>query len=537
MTSYENPIKAISIMTDEEMKLQREQNLNDILLSESTKKVIVAGPGTGKTFTFGKILDIVDGNALVLSFLGNLVSDLEKDLGDRATVRTFHAYCRGRLHHMSVDGITRNTDYFPSFSRIIDSDLQVIRERTEGVSAEKAFMYLDDSLGVISDSIQIGNYYDAVGHTDSVYRVYDAFKNDTRLIPTYVQILVDEYQDFSFLETSLIDLLSTASPTLIAGDDDQALYGFRHASADYLRELVTRDEYERFCLPFCTRCTQVLVNATHTVVSKAQGMGLLQSRLDKEYICYLPEKRDTSDLYPKIRHARCTVERNNAPYMCKFVAQEISKITAADIELSKEKGNPTVLIIAPSQFGRRIFNHLNENGVPNVERRVREKSDVEIIEGYKRLVGNESSRLGWRILLYHTQPPGTEDLIRNALQSNMDLVDLISDDFKSLHLSVVAILRQFVDGNSLTDDEQDKLIAAIGLPLEVLRIKLGLEEEASESSMVEDAARIVITTMSGAKGLQAEHVFVVGMNEGHFPKVNSAPTEDEVCQLGLDPVW
>jgi superfamily I DNA/RNA helicase len=37
------------------------------------------------------------------------------------------------------------------------------------------------------------------------------------------------------------------------------------------------------------------------------------------------------------------------------------------------------------------------------------------------------------------------------------------------------------------------------------------------------------TTLEGAKGLQAEHVFVVGMNEKHFPRSNKAPTDHEVC--------
>jgi len=35
----------------------------------------------------------------------------------------------------------------------------------------------------------------------------------------------------------------------------------------------------------------------------------------------------------------------------------------------------------------------------------------------------------------------------------------------------------------------------------------------------------------GAKGLQASHVYIVGVNESHFPAENNAPNEAEVCQL------
>jgi hypothetical protein len=41
-------------------------------------------------------------------------------------------------------------------------------------------------------------------------------------VPSYNQVLVDEFQDFNQLEVSLIDLLAGKSPILLAGDDDQA---------------------------------------------------------------------------------------------------------------------------------------------------------------------------------------------------------------------------------------------------------------------------------------------------------------------------
>ena len=40
---------------------------------------------------------------------------------------------------------------------------------------------------------------------------------------------------------------------------------------------------------------------------------------------------------------------------------------------------------------------------------------------------------------------------------------------------------------------------------------------------------ILFTSLVGAKGLSAEHVFIVGMNEGHFPRKAGTITDDEVC--------
>jgi superfamily I DNA/RNA helicase len=42
---------------------------------------------------------------------------------------------------------------------------------------------------------------------------------------------------------------------------------------------------------------------------------------------------------------------------------------------------------------------------------------------------------------------------------------------------------------------------------------------------------ILWTTLKGAKGLSAEHVFVVGLMNGHFPDRGTAPSDEEICEL------
>lgn len=62
-----------------------EQELKDatqqILDSESQRKLVVAGPGTGKTFLFRKLLEQASGerdDRLVLTFINNLKDDLDR---------------------------------------------------------------------------------------------------------------------------------------------------------------------------------------------------------------------------------------------------------------------------------------------------------------------------------------------------------------------------------------------------------------------------------------------------------------------------
>jgi hypothetical protein len=169
-------------------------------------------------------------------------------------------------------------------------------------------------------------------------------------IPSYPLIVVDEYQDFSLLETSFLALLATKSKVLIAGDDDQALYDFKNASSRYIRELYANDDYENFDLPYCSRCTAVIVDAVNDVVAAAKANGNLEGRLDKPFECYLPGKQTESEEHPKIIYAQCSVQSKKAPYPGRYIAEVIETIPVEVIRESKEGGYPTVLVIGDKPF-------------------------------------------------------------------------------------------------------------------------------------------------------------------------------------------
>jgi DNA helicase-2/ATP-dependent DNA helicase PcrA len=55
-----------------------------------------------------------------------------------------------------------------------------------------------------------------------------------RIQDRYDEVIVDEVQDINPLDQALIELIARKASLVITGDDDQAIYGFRWASADYL---------------------------------------------------------------------------------------------------------------------------------------------------------------------------------------------------------------------------------------------------------------------------------------------------------------
>src|SRR4051812_36596249 len=96
----------------DQQKQSRTDATNKILQSDAEKKLIVAGPGTGKTFTFQEALRACGGKGLALTFIRNLVADLEVALDGLADVFTFHGYCKYLMHSHDIAGLEAG-DYYP----------------------------------------------------------------------------------------------------------------------------------------------------------------------------------------------------------------------------------------------------------------------------------------------------------------------------------------------------------------------------------------------------------------------------------------
>ena len=127
------------------------------------------------------------------------------------------------------------------------------------------------------------------------------FEEDENRIPVYSQILIDEFQDFNQLESRLLSFLSTKSPILIVGDDDQSLYDFKYANPSEIRSKYNSEEYTSFELPFCSRCTEAVINAYNHLIIRAKSEGFLTERSPKTFSYFPSEEKDAiSNRYSKI---------------------------------------------------------------------------------------------------------------------------------------------------------------------------------------------------------------------------------------------
>jgi superfamily I DNA/RNA helicase len=510
----------------------RSSYVDAVLNSDSPKKLIVAGPGTGKSFLFRSYLEQHPGTDLVLTFINNLVEDLADELGDLAVVRTFHSYCKSLLHDLKPGGITADFEYYPPISEFVPIDIGLVRgAHVDSKEVARSLRRNDDSDGLINDFLACGNYYDAVGHDDGVARVVRFLTDHPDRSPRLEHLIVDEVQDFNPLEMALIDLLSNDVDVLAAGDDDQALYVFKEATSEYIRAMAHGGEYEVFELPYCSRCTTVIVDAVSDVLGKAKSTGALDGRLEKSFGCYLPDKAADSEAHPKIIHADCSVSRKNAPYMARYVAEQIKAIPDDHVRESRKAGYPTALVIGPSQFLPEMETVLSNAGGVHVTYERRPDRAVALIHGYRRLMKDPKSRLGWRIVLEFDRFEKQDEVIREAHSTGKELASLIPADFQSKHLAMVQLLRQLELEESVDDALLETLLDAVSMDLLAVQRFLDVLPPEPPPEIPEDIPTARITTLTGAKGLSAAYVFAVGMIDGHLPRNRSSPTDTEICQF------
>lgn len=501
-----------------------------ILKSPSKKNVVVAGPGTGKTFLFKTIL-AGKSKTLTLTFVNALVEDLSLELCGLSEVRTLHGFARGVLKTGSDD-----VKMFPRLPDVISEDAKTLLG--EEIEFKPIFYNRDDSNKHMEFYRKRRRYYDHYGFEDIVLAAVWLLDKKNDKIPTYEQILVDEFQDFNKLEVSLIDLLASKSPILLAGDDDQALYEFKDAKKEFIRQRHGESSagYAPFTLPYCRRCTRVIVEATNDIINAAIKNNLLNNRIKKNYQYFdHREKDEVSDKNPKVMYAR--VFEGQIPW---FIETQLGKIA------KEEKEKFSVLIISPSTDKLlAITNSLKEKGLVNIESvDKKNEKDLGLLDGLKLLLEDKKNNLGWRIVLKSVlEKEAFESLLKQThTETAKNIVEIIGAKPKREVARMLAVLRvikkgEKINGEKFDEEEIGKLLKRLGFdPHESAKDLLRDEIVSSSRPVGNPSIRklpIKGTTIERSKGLAAEYVFITHCDDRLLiaDKDKTKITDRDICKF------
>lgn len=498
-------------------------------ISSSDKKLFVglAGPGTGKSHTFKKIIQnekFKGKNILILSFINKLVDDLAADFSHYSNVKvqTLHSFASGLMNNPELD---------PNLDRYISEDYKYINN-TE--------INFEEKLRNNSLSKDEENFYkirkELYKHThplysfDSViYALNSHFSIHPEKIPQYDLILVDEFQDFNELEVGLIKNLNSINKVVIVGDDDQSLYDFKKASPGLIREMYTDTNNMPFTLDYCYRCTEVIVNATNSLLDNATKQGWLQSRQEKKFLY----PKDNPELVAK---HRISAENNKIDFISKVSGHKLVYDLAKKIHDDIENDDMAeILILVPKYLKQILYEGLLGKGFNPIDfelfseeknNKIKHKDLVEVFN-VLRVRKTDNLALRKAISLYLSESQTKDLIIKFGSGNNKSLWSLIDDVVKMGIENDIQLFKKVKAGKKkLSKDELLRFNKIFNLKNILPKLINGF------SSIPKKGIDVVMTTTLSAKGLSSDYVYYLGIDDANLNDRNTNTFSDKyICEF------
>lgn len=248
-----------------------------------------------------------------------------------------------------------------------------------------------------------------------------------------------------------------------------------------------------------------MVEAANKFISNAKTKGLLNNRIEKEFKCYWPDKFLDSGKYQNIFIGKCSADS----IVSKYINEKILSIIKDENTQPSEKDEPEFLIVGPPRISH-YLHEVNESLLKDkrIDKDIfeiefkKEPHKLSINEGYEFIKKDSNSNLGWRIVMY-------KDRIDSSLKKDRE------------------IIRESLDDKSIKDLLPEAYINRHKEKIE----SVSFQETENSEDFLGKKIKIKLTTYLGAKGLSANHVFVLGLENGIFPKDPINISDDETCQF------
>jgi DNA helicase-2/ATP-dependent DNA helicase PcrA len=444
-------------------------------------KILLAGPGTGKTTRVKEIITTDYANAkriLVLSFTNATVRALISSFADHPNVECFtlHKYAL-KINHLKkryiLDG-RREKDALREFALAIDVDFSFICEQLGCITFEAM---ITECLAFLKANPVYGT--EQIGHLDL--------------------LIVDEYQDFNPTERALIDQIARfATETVILGDDDQSIYGFKDADPDGIIELFKDNSVAKLDhANMCWRCPDIVVDHARKLIERnVRRVAKAWNRTGKQ-------------------GNYATKQTLSEPDAIEYVVSEIEKARAKDVESS-------FLVLSPTGFCvEGLVNTLLARKIPCVDfwsSPIGEEVYTRV--WWLRAIFTSRSVLNllllWKTLTPHFRKK-LKEILKAAFQTGFNEREVLGsiremfDNALARHIDNPPTLNDFV--------EQHPSYAELVARLDQADLAASTGSLLADINPAKEFDRGCVNVMSihKSKGLEAKVVFIVGLVDGVLP--------------------
>ncbi len=439
-------------------------------------KLLLAGPGTGKTTKIQELIDDFSEREkiLIMSFTNATVDDLLRNLSAKGVTGN---NCM-TLHKFAIKYNHDNSRHV-----LLLQEEKILNNIAKQINLE--FDVFCDQLNATTFNQMIDRF------------ILFAKSNELYLrekLEGFKYLIIDEYQDFNPHEQALIDLLlEYFEETIILGDDDQCIYDFKDASSEKIIQfyndlVVEKIDHEHKC----HRCPdKVVEHATNLIKNNKKRVNKLWYKSGRKgELIYL--------------------QKQNLEEMTDYVVRNIKNITEKDPDAS-------VLILTPVKFiSEPVIQKLIEENI-NFENANAMKIDPIVLQKaweVKSLFGGFKYLnllfLGY-VKLSIRKP--FYDLLKKHLESGQNYEELfkklskkLPEEVKSEYENIETMLEldKYRDVKEIYDqtegeNDDDKL------------------EKIFQIKKDPPLKKIRVMSIHKSKGLGEDYVFVLGLTDGILP--------------------
>jgi len=553
--------------------------------------LIIAGAGAGKTKTLTTKIayliedrDVSPYNILAITFTNKAAKEMKDrlylligDLAKKIQVSTFHSFGLKLLReNYSLLGYDKNFVIMDS-----DDSLTVVKKIIKDMGYDPKVYNPKAIRNKISscknEMITPAAYqrYAVSEYEKVVYEVYNKYEeklqrnnsvdfDDLLLLPIklfreyeetlekyqdlYQYILIDEYQDTNEAQYILTKTLASKNRKItVVGDDSQSIYSFR--GANYKNILNFENDYKdakTILLEENYRSTSTILDAANQVIKnnkQRKDKNLWTSRGEGEKIKYYRAYNERDEAQYVIRKIKELVVRNKEYKDIAILYRTNAQSRVLEEELLKE--NLPYRVIGSFYFYSRkeikdliaylrLIHNSKDNisllrvintpkrgiGLKTIEN-LTEKADREGISIYEAI--NTGKELEFKNIIEKLKEISEELTLTELIDKVLDASGMRKDLESEKTLEAEVRLENLEEFKSITKafEEKEGLIS-----LEDFLLEISLVSDVEEYK--DDPNRISLMTVHSVKGLEFDHVFVVGMEEGIFPHMNSLMENSEL---------
>lgn len=546
--------------------------------------LIIAGAGAGKTKTLTtKIAYLIEEsittpyNILAITFTNKAAKEMKDrlgiligDLAKKVQVSTFHSFGLKLLkENYNLLGYDRNFVIMDS-----DDSLTVVKKIIKDLGYDSKIYNpkaIRNKISSCKNEMISAKAYERFAVSDYeqvVHKVYEKYEqklrqnnsvdfDDLLLLPIqlfrenpdtlkkyqdlYQYILIDEYQDTNQAQYILTKMISEKNRRITCvGDDSQSIYSFRGANyknilnfeKDYPdAKIILLEQNYRSTSTILDAANQVIKNNTQRKDKKLwtdRGVGekikyyraynerdeaQYVIRKIKELINKGVEYKDIAILYRTNAQSRVVEEemlKENLPYRVIgsfyfYSRKEIKDLIAYLRLIHNSKDNISLL---------RVINTPKRGiGLKTIEN-LTTKADLEGISIYEAI--NSGKELEFKKTIEKLKEISKDLTLTELIDKVLDASGLKKELESEQTLEAEVRLENLEEFKSITKsfEEKEGLIS-----LEDFLLEISLISDVEEYK--DDPNRISLMTVHSVKGLEFDHVFVIGMEEGLFPHMNS----------------